>query len=53
MFGGTPGTVHMVKEGVEFVYFNYRNKAFERVKIGPTHVPMVIPMERKVPVPPQ
>jgi uncharacterized cupin superfamily protein len=53
MFGGTPGTVHMTKEGVEFVYFNHGNKAFERVKISPTHAHMVIPMERKAPVPPQ
>jgi hypothetical protein len=53
MFGGTPGTVHMTKEGVEFVYFNHGSKAFERVKISPVHTHMVISMERKAPVPPQ
>jgi hypothetical protein len=53
MFGGTPGTVHMTKEGVEFVYFNHGNKAFVRVKISPAHAHMVIPMERKAPIPPQ
>jgi hypothetical protein len=50
MFGGTPGTVHMNKEGVEFVYFNHRSKAFERVKISPAHAHMVIPTKRKAPV---
>jgi hypothetical protein len=53
MFGGTLGIVHMTKEGVEFVYFNHGSKAFERVKIGPAHAHMVIPMERKAHVPPQ
>jgi hypothetical protein len=53
MFGGTPGTVHMTKEGVEFVYFNHGNKAFERVKISSTHAHMVVPIERKAHVPPQ
>jgi hypothetical protein len=53
MFGGTPGTVHMNKEGVEFVYFNHRSKAFERVKISPAHAHMVIPTERKAHVQPQ
>jgi hypothetical protein len=53
MFGGTPGTVYMTKEGLEFVYFNHWSKAFERVKISPTHAHMVIPTERKAPVPPQ
>jgi hypothetical protein len=53
MFGGTPRTVHMNGDGVEFVYFNHGSKAFERVKIIPTHAHMVIPTERKVLVPPQ
>jgi hypothetical protein len=53
MFGGTPGTVHMNKEGVEFIYFNHGSKAFERVKISPAHAHMVIPTERKDPVQPQ
>jgi hypothetical protein len=53
MFGGTPGTVHLTKEGVEFVYFNNGSKAFERVKISPAHAHMVIPMERKALVPSQ
>jgi hypothetical protein len=53
MFGGNPGTVHMTKEGVEFVYFNDGRKAFGRVKISPTHTHMIIPMERKTLVPPQ
>jgi hypothetical protein len=53
MFGCNPGTVHMIKEGVEFVYFKHGSKAFERVKISPTHAHMVIPMERKANVPPQ
>jgi hypothetical protein len=43
MFGGTPGAVHMNKDGVEFVYFNHGSKAFERVKISPAHAHMVIP----------
>jgi hypothetical protein len=43
----------MTKEGVEFVYFNHGNKAFERVKISHTHAHMVIAMERKALVPPQ
>jgi hypothetical protein len=53
IFGGTPRTVNMTKEGVEFVYFNHGIKAFERVKISPVHAHMVIPMERKALVPPQ
>jgi hypothetical protein len=53
MFGGTPGTVHMTKEGVEFVYFNHGSKTFERVKISSAHAHMVIPKERKALVPPQ
>jgi hypothetical protein len=53
MFGGTPGTVHMMKEGVEFFYFNHGNKGFERVKISPANAHMNIPMERKAPIPPQ
>jgi hypothetical protein len=52
MFGGTPGIVHMNKEGVEFVYFNHGSKNFERINIGPTHAHMVIPTERKALVPP-
>ena len=52
-FGGTPGTVHMNGEGVVFVYFNHGSKNFERVKISPAHAHMVIPTERKAPVPPQ
>jgi hypothetical protein len=52
LFGGTPGIVHMNKEGVEFVYFNHGSKNFERVNIGPTHAHMVIPIERKALVPP-
>jgi hypothetical protein len=52
MFGGTPGTVHMTKEGVGFVYFNHESKAFERVKISPAHAHMVIPTERKALVQP-
>jgi hypothetical protein len=47
MFGGTPGTVHMNNDGVEFVYFNHGSKAFERVKISPAHAHMVILTERK------
>jgi hypothetical protein len=50
MFGGTPGTVHMNRDGVEFVYFNHESKAFERVKISPAHAHIVIPTERKAPV---
>jgi hypothetical protein len=53
MFGGTPGTVHMTKEGVEFVYFNHGSKAFERIKLGLPHALMVIPTERKAHVQPQ
>jgi hypothetical protein len=53
MFGGTLRTVHMNKDGVEFVYFNHRGKAFERVKISPAHAHMVIPIERKAPFQPQ
>jgi hypothetical protein len=53
MFGGTLGNVHMTKEGVEFVYLNHGSKAFERLNISPAHAHMVIPMERKAPIPPQ
>jgi hypothetical protein len=53
MFGGTSGNVHMTKEGVEFVYINHGSKAFERLNISPAHTHMVIPMERKAPIPPQ
>jgi hypothetical protein len=52
-FEGTPETVHMNGEGVVFVYFNHGSKAFERVKISPTHAHMVIPIEKRAPVPPQ
>jgi hypothetical protein len=45
-FGGTPGTVHMTGEGVEFVYFNHGSKNFERVKISPAHAHMVIPTKK-------
>jgi hypothetical protein len=37
MFGGTPRTLHMNRDGAEFVYFNHGSKAFERVKISPAH----------------
>jgi hypothetical protein len=40
-------------EGVVFVYFNHRSKAFERVKISPAHAHMVIPTEKSAPIPPQ
>jgi hypothetical protein len=53
MFGGTPGTVHMNGDRVEFVYFNHESKAFERVKINPAYAHMVIPTERKALVLPQ
>jgi hypothetical protein len=53
MFGGTPGTVHLTKEGLEFVHFNHGSKAFKRVKISPAHAHMVIPIEKRVDVPPQ
>jgi hypothetical protein len=39
-------------EEVVFVYFNHGRKAFERVKISPTHAHMVIPTEKR-PIPPQ
>jgi hypothetical protein len=48
MFGGTPGTVHMIKEGVKFAYLNHGNKAFERVEINLAHAHMVIPMGKKL-----
>jgi hypothetical protein len=51
-FGGTPETLHMNGEEVVFVYFNHGRKAFERVKISPTHAHMVIPIEKR-PIPPQ
>jgi hypothetical protein len=50
-FGGTPRTVHMTREGVVFVYFNHGGKAFGRVKIGPAHAHMVIPIEKRAPFP--
>jgi hypothetical protein len=50
--GGTPGTVHMNGEGVVFVYFNHWSKAFERVKIGTNRAHMVIPTEKRAPIPP-
>jgi hypothetical protein len=50
MFGGTPGTVHMNGDGVEFVYFNHGSKPFERVNISPAYAHMVIPTKRKAPV---
>jgi hypothetical protein len=52
-FGGTPGTMHMNGEGVVFVNFNHGNKAFETIKISPTHAHMVIPTEKRAPIPPQ
>jgi hypothetical protein len=52
MFGGVLQGLHMTK-GVEFAYFNQRIKGFARVKINPAHAHMVIPIERKAPVPPQ
>jgi hypothetical protein len=48
MFGGTPRTVHMNKEGVEFVYFNHGSKAFERVKINLSHAHMIITTKEKL-----
>jgi hypothetical protein len=53
MFGGTPGTLHLTKEGMEFIYFNHGSKAFEKVKISPAHARIVIRMERKAHVPPE
>jgi hypothetical protein len=52
-FGGTPGTVHMTGEGVEFIYFNHGSKNFERVKISPADAHMVITTKRRPPIPPQ
>jgi hypothetical protein len=52
-FGGTPGTAHMMGEGVVFVYFNHVSKNFDRFKISPTHAHMVIPTEKRLPIPPQ
>jgi hypothetical protein len=52
-FGGTPGTARMIGEGVVFVYFNHASKNFERFKISPAHAHMVIPTEKRLPVPPQ
>jgi hypothetical protein len=52
-FGGTPGTVHMTREGVVFVYFNHGSKTFERFKISPPHAHMVILTEKILSVPPQ
>jgi hypothetical protein len=51
-FGGTPGTAHMTGE-VVFVYFNHGSKTFERFKINPAHAHMVIPTEKRLPIPPQ
>jgi hypothetical protein len=51
MLGGTPGTMHMNKDGVEFVYFHLGSKAFERVKIGPSHTHMVIPTKKALILP--
>jgi hypothetical protein len=45
-FGGTPGTAHMIGEGVVFVYFNHASKNFERFKINPAHAHMIIPIEK-------
>jgi hypothetical protein len=53
MFGGTPGTVHMNGDGVEFVYLNHGSKDFERVKTSPAHAHMVIPTEKRAPIPPR
>jgi hypothetical protein len=52
-FGGTPGTAHMTGEGVVFVYFNNVSKDFERFKISLAHAHMVIPTEKRLPIPPQ
>jgi hypothetical protein len=52
-FGGTPRTAHMIGEGVVFVYFNHASKNFERFKISLAPAPMVIPTEKRLPVPPQ
>jgi hypothetical protein len=52
-FGGTPETMRMIGEGVEFIYYNYASKNFERVKISPAHTHMVIPTEKGPPIPPQ
>jgi hypothetical protein len=41
----------MNREDVVFVYFNHGSKAFERVKTSPAHAHMVIPTERKAPIP--
>jgi hypothetical protein len=52
-FGGTLGTAHMTGEGVMFVYFNHGSKTFERFNINPAHAHMVIPREKRPPIPPQ
>jgi hypothetical protein len=52
-FGGTPGTTHMTGEGVLFVYFNHASKNFERFKISLAYAHMVIPIEKRLLVPPQ
>jgi hypothetical protein len=44
--------VHMNGEGVVFVYFNHGSTTFERVKISPAHAHMVIPTEKRAPIPP-
>jgi hypothetical protein len=36
---------------VEFVYFNHGSKDFERIKISPAHAHMVIPTEKRAPIP--
>jgi hypothetical protein len=52
-FGGTPGTAHMTREGVVFVYFNHGRKILERFKISPVHAHMVILTEKRPLIPPQ
>jgi hypothetical protein len=36
-----------------FVYFNHASKSFEGFKINPAHAHMVIPTEKRPPIPPQ
>jgi hypothetical protein len=43
----------MIAEGVVFVYFSHGSKAFERVKISLALVHMVIPTDKRAPIPPQ
>jgi hypothetical protein len=52
-FGGTPGIAHMTGERVVFVYFNHASKNFERFKISLDHAHMVMPIEKRLPTPPQ